>query len=160
MIFILDLAYLGFLRRRQKKKRKDEDGDSTQSAAAMGGGPTSEGEGDVDEEGFSRQPSGASDPWADFNRPSKNFYSSSDDSGKLSLIVRTKWLNINRHSFPLDDDTKRKIKVEIKPVAAANGSSGGASGGGISSASVDELQRAVGGLELLPTPMVSHYYMA
>jgi len=92
----------------------------------------------VDDEGFSRQPAGrgsgpgVADPWADFNRPAKNFYSSSDES---------------------DDDTKRKIKVEIKPVtAAANGSSGAS--GAVSSASVDELQRAVGGLELLPTPMV------
>ena len=39
---------------------------------------------EVDDEGFSKQPatkSGPSDPWSDFNRPAKNFYSSSDESG-------------------------------------------------------------------------------
>ena len=39
---------------------------------------------EVDDEGFSKQPAtktGPSDPWSDFNQPSKNFYSSSDDSG-------------------------------------------------------------------------------
>ncbi len=53
-----------------------------------------------------------------------------------------------RPCIPLpDDEAKRKIKVEIKPVS--NG------GGAPISASVDELQKAVGGLELLPQPVVS-----
>jgi hypothetical protein len=41
---------------------------------------------EVDDEGFSKQPaakSGPSDPWSDFNRPAKNFYSSSDESGAV-----------------------------------------------------------------------------
>ena len=50
-----------------------------------------------------------------------------------------------------DDDTKKKIKVEIKPLSNGDGSGGG---GGVGS-SVDELQRAVGGLELVPPPLVS-----
>ena len=53
-----------------------------------------------------------------------------------------------------DDDTKKKIKVEIKPLA--NGPGGG-SGAGAGS-NVDELQRAVGGLELVPPPLVSIEY--
>jgi hypothetical protein len=42
---------------------------------------------EVDDEGFSKQPAtaGSNDPWSDFNRPSKNFYSSSDESGERFL---------------------------------------------------------------------------
>ena len=53
-----------------------------------------------------------------------------------------------------DDDTKKKIKVEIKPLSNGDGTG---SGGGAGS-SVDELQRAVGGLELVPPPLVSVAY--
>ena len=54
-------------------------------------------------------------------------------------------------SWFTDDDTKKKIKVEIKPLSNGDGSgTGGAAG-----SSVDELQRAVGGLELVPPPLVS-----
>lgn len=85
----------------------------------------------VDKDGYSMQPNpggsgGPSDPWADFNQPSKSFYSSSDES---------------------DDETKRKIKINIKPI---NGE-----GDKRKSATVDELQKAVGGLELVPPPLVS-----
>ena len=40
---------------------------------------------EVDEDGYSKQPDRrgtSSDPWADFNRPTDKFYSSSDESGK------------------------------------------------------------------------------
>ena len=82
------------MRRKQKnkssgKKREDGDADSTKEAGSEGEearksqSPPSP---DVDEEGFSKLPSqkgaGSADPWADFNRPSKNFYSSSDESGE------------------------------------------------------------------------------
>ena len=51
--------------------------------------------------------------------------------------------------FATDDETSRKgFKVEIKPVANGNPPI---------SASVDELQRAVGGLGLVPPPLVSFY---
>ena len=53
-----------------------------------------------------------------------------------------------------DDDTKKKIKVEIKPLSNGPGSGGGAGAG----SNVDELQRAVGGLELVPPPLVSIEY--
>ena len=138
---------LGFLTRRNRKKDKKK---KSSSAAASGkadedGGESlkdigSDGEDvrksetptpEVDEEGFSKRPgatggrgAGSSDPWADFNQPTSNFYSSSDDSG--------------------DEDGKKKIKVEIKPVT---------NGGGTISASVDELKMVVGGgLELVPPP--------
>ena len=82
---------IGFLRRRQKKEKKkksgdDDGGDSQKEMGSEGedirksGTPTP----DVDEEGYSKQPdtTGSSDPWSDFNHPSKSFYSSSDESGK------------------------------------------------------------------------------
>jgi hypothetical protein len=96
--FYLFSSPLGFLRRRQKKDKKkkggssggaagEEDGDSQKEMGSEGedirksGTPTP----DVDEDGFSKQPntSGAVDPWSDFNRPAKSFYSSSDDSGNF-----------------------------------------------------------------------------
>ncbi len=57
------------------------------------------------------------------------------------------------HTTIDDDTTKKKIRVEIKPVVANGSSSVG--GSSAISASVDELQRAVGGLELVPLPLVS-----
>ncbi len=128
---------LGFLRRnkRKEKKKKSSAGkeeDGSESVKDMGSDgeenrksetPTPE----VDEEGYSkppRQSTSNQDPWADFNQ-SKSFYSSSDDSD--------------------DETTRRKIKVEIKPVTS--------NGGGKSVASVDELRSVVTGLELPPPPI-------
>ena len=48
-------------------------------------------------------------------------------------------------TFSDDDTTRKGFKVEIKPVTNGNPPI---------SASVDELQRAVGGLELVPPPLV------
>ena len=78
----------GFLRRRQKKdkKKKEDDGENPKEMGSEGEDlrrsqtPTPE----VDDEGFSKQPANSSsidDPWADFNQPTKNFDSSSDESG-------------------------------------------------------------------------------
>ena len=64
------------------------------------------------------------DPWADFNQPEKkSFYSSSDSDS--------------------DDEEVKKIRVNIRPIEAVAGASRSAT-----SASVDELQRAVGGIDL------------
>ena len=66
----------------------------------------------------------ASDPWADFNQPpKKSFYSSSDSDS--------------------EDEEVKKIRVNIRPVAVGAGA-----GRSATSASVDELQRAVVGLDL------------
>eukprot|EP00096_Caligus_rogercresseyi_P009722 TRINITY_DN3351_c0_g1_i3.p1 TRINITY_DN3351_c0_g1~~TRINITY_DN3351_c0_g1_i3.p1 ORF type:complete len:1060 (-),score=411.42 TRINITY_DN3351_c0_g1_i3:400-3579(-) len=62
------------------------------------------------------------DPWDEFNEPKNNFSSSSDES---------------------DDETKHKIKVEIKPVSNSNPPI---------SASVDELRSAIGTLDIAPPP--------
>ena len=59
----------------------------------------------------------------------------------MSSMIQKKTMS----TFP-DDDTKKKIKVEIKPVQA--------NGNPPISASVDELRSAIGGLELLPNPVV------
>ncbi len=75
----------------------------------------------------------SADPWADFNHPTKSFYSSSDESD--------------------DDTTKKKIRVEIKPVVP-NGSGGADGSSPAISASLNELERAVGGLEIVPPPLV------
>ena len=129
---------LGFLRRNKRKDKKkkssgkdDDGGESLKDIGSDGedvhksGTPTPE----VDEEGYSKQPpppntGGANDPWADFNQ-TKGFDSSSDDSD--------------------DDNMKRKIKVEIKPV----------SNNDVISASVDELPI----LELPPPPSVVSYFL-
>ncbi len=48
----------------------------------------------VEEDGFSRQQqasgttAGGDDPWADFNQPTKSFYSSSDESGEMGKTAR------------------------------------------------------------------------
>lgn len=91
------------MRRRQKKKeggsgkKKTSDGDADSlkgqsegegpGGAAGGLGATGTPTPEVDEDGYSKQPPSGppgdpTDPWADFNKPEKNFYSSSDeDSG-------------------------------------------------------------------------------
>ena len=92
---ILVFTFPGFLRRRQKKDKKKKADETGSEGEGGGGGGGAAGDKsshtptpDVDDEGFSRQPpprgsgrDGGDDPWADFNQPSKNFYSSSDDSG-------------------------------------------------------------------------------
>ena len=94
----------GFLRRKQKKdkstsKRRTggadggDDGDSQKSEgedafSPLGVNKTRQtpSNTDVDEEGYSRQPqTTGNDPWSDFNEAKKNFYSSSDDSGKRTV---------------------------------------------------------------------------
>ena len=66
----------------------------------------------------------SNDPWADFNQPEKkSFYSSSDSDS--------------------DDEEVKKIRVNIRPIEAVTGAARSAT-----SASVDELQRAVGGIDL------------
>ena len=66
----------------------------------------------------------SNDPWADFNQPEKkSFYSSSDSDS--------------------DDEEVKKIRVNIRPIEAVAGAARSAT-----SASVDELQRAVGGIDL------------
>ena len=99
------LKLIGFLRRRQKKEKKkksgdDDGGDSQKEMGSEGedirksGTPTP----DVDEDGFSKQPdtTGSSDPWSDFNHPSKSFYSSSDESGEH----RTDNSSLNAYCIP------------------------------------------------------------
>merc|ERR1719391_759984 len=74
-------------------------------------------------------PGPASDPWADFNQPAsrKNFYSSSDSDSDDDEVKKTnKWKGIT-----------------IKPATAGPSAN--------SSASVDELQRVVGGLDISAT---------
>ena len=85
-------SFIGFLRRnrkRDKKKKSSGKEDDAEAAKDIGSDgedvrksetPTPE----VDDEGFSKQPpppSSGNDPWSDFNQ-SKNFDSSSDESGK------------------------------------------------------------------------------
>merc|ERR1719447_1529146 len=74
-------------------------------------------------------PGPASDPWADFNQPTsrKNFYSSSDSDSDDDEVKKTnKWKGIT-----------------IRPATAGPSAN--------SSASVDELQRVVGGLDISAT---------
>jgi hypothetical protein len=52
-----------------------------------------------------------------------------------------------RSCFYLDDESKRKIKVEIKPVRA----------NGAATPSFDELSSVIGKLELAPPPIVVKY---
>ena len=92
--------FAGFLRRNRKKEKK---GKKKDDGAGGGGGPEenagdkkepgggvgSDGEEmqksgtptpEVDEEGYSKQPT-TCDPWSDISQNKSNFYSSSDDSG-------------------------------------------------------------------------------
>ncbi len=63
---------------------------------------------------------------------------------------------------PDDEATKKKIRVEIKPVVPNGSGGGGGKGGGASGTggSVDELQKAVGGLELMPMPVSAICYLS
>lgn len=124
----------GFLKNRRKKERKksiaktkDDSGDG-EAGKEMGS--------DGEERGRSETPTPedcvrlpppsipAPDPWADFNQAAnkKSFYSSSDSDS--------------------DDEEVKKIKINIRPVTA------GTTARAATSASVDELQRAVGGIDL------------
>ena len=68
-------------------------------------------------------PPRTTDPWADFNQENKkSFYSSSDSDS--------------------DDEEVKKIKINIRPVSEGERTRAA------TSASVDELQRAVGGIDL------------
>lgn len=127
----------GFLKNRRKKDRKksakSKDDLETEPKDIGSDGeergrsetPTPE---QNDEEGFRNPPStsnnNANDPWADFNQPEKkSFYSSSDSDS--------------------DDEEVKKIRINIKPIEVGAGT-----GRSATSASVDELQRAVGGIDL------------
>jgi len=136
----------GFLKNRRKKDRKkstkakddteNENKDIGSDGEERGRSETPTPEHN-DEEGFKNPPppSEANDPWADFNQSNKkSFYSSSDSD--------------------TDDEEVKKIKINIRPVAAGPARAA-------TSASVDELQRAVVGIDLSaatlpkrPTPSI------
>jgi len=130
----------GFLKNRRKKDRKksskakddpeNENKDIGSDGEERGRSETPTPEHN-DDEGYKNPPppSEANDPWADFNQSNKkSFYSSSDSD--------------------TDDEEVKKIKINIRPVAAGPARAA-------TSASVDELQKAVGGIDLnaatLPT---------
>jgi len=137
----------GFLKNRRKKDRKKSSNkakDETESENKDIGSdgeergrsetPTPEHNDDEDYKNPPR-PSEGNDPWADFNQGNKkSFYSSSDSD--------------------TDDEEVKKIKINIRPVAAGPARAA-------TSASVDELQKAVGGIDLnaatlpkRPTPSI------
>ena len=128
----------GFLKNRRKKdsrkksvKAKDDNEGEAKDIGSdgeeRGRSETPTPENNDEDGGYKHQPSSshlANDPWADFNQPAKkSFYSSSDSDS--------------------DDDEVKKIRINIRPVET--GAGGGRSG---TSASVDELQKAVVGLDL------------
>jgi hypothetical protein len=130
----------GFLKNRRKKDRKkstkakddveNENKDIGSDGEERGRSETPTPEHN-DDDGYKNPPppSEGSDPWADFNQANKkSFYSSSDSD--------------------TDDEEVKKIKINIRPVAAGPARAA-------TSASVDELQKAVGGIDLnaatLPT---------
>ena len=136
-LLLINCLFPGFLKNRRKKDRKksnkskDEletepkDIGSDGEERGRSETPTPE---QNEEEGFRNPPSSsnnnASDPWADFNQPEKkSFYSSSDSDS--------------------DDEEVKKIRINIKPIEVGGGTARSAT-----SASVDELQRAVGGIDL------------
>lgn len=93
----------GFLRRRNKKKKR-EDEDSQKEIGSEGEEMTRKSQTptpDVDEEGYSRQPSSSthdgSDPWADFNQPNKKFDSSSDESGVCKSWIKSFFVTFYMH---------------------------------------------------------------
>ena len=124
---------VGFLKNRRKKDRKkskakdDTENDNKNIGSdgeERGRSETPTPEHNNHKEGFKNpQPRPeANDPWADFNQSNKkSFYSSSDSD--------------------TDDEEVKKIKINIRPVAAGAARAA-------TSASVDELQRAVGGIDL------------
>lgn len=143
----LYFIFPGFLKNRKKKDRKkstkskdslETERDAEQKDIGSDGEERGRSETPTpdqnEDEGFrnprgSHQPSSsnnnnANDPWADFNQPEKkSFYSSSDSDS--------------------DDEEVKKIRINIKPIEAVAGAARSAT-----SASVDELQRAVGGIDL------------
>ena len=129
---LIRLVFTGFLKNRRKtkdRKKKSKDGDPDNEHKDIGSDGEERGRSETptpehnEEEGVRNPPRDANDPWADFNQPpKKSFYSSSDSDS--------------------DDEEVKKIRVNIRPVAQ------GASGRSATSASVDELQRAVVGLDL------------
>jgi len=123
----------GFLKNRRKKDRKksskakddveNENKDIGSDGEERGRSETPTPEHN-DDDGYKNPPppSEGSDPWADFNQGNKkSFYSSSDSD--------------------TDDEEVKKIKINIRPVAAGPARAA-------TSASVDELQKAVGGIDL------------
>ena len=139
----LIFSFLGFLKNRRKKDRKkstktkddteNENKDIGSDGEERGRSETPTPEHN-DDDGYKNPPppSEASDPWADFNQSNKkSFYSSSDSD--------------------TDDEEVKKIKINIRPVAAGPARAA-------TSASVDELQKAVGGIDLnaatLPVSLV------
>eukprot|EP00090_Calanus_glacialis_P027285 TRINITY_DN4295_c0_g1_i2.p1 TRINITY_DN4295_c0_g1~~TRINITY_DN4295_c0_g1_i2.p1 ORF type:complete len:1042 (-),score=254.32 TRINITY_DN4295_c0_g1_i2:278-3403(-) len=136
----------GFLKNRRKKDRKKSSKakDDTESENKdIGSDGEERGRSETptpehnDDEGYKNPPppSEANDPWADFNQSNKkSFYSSSDSD--------------------TDDEEVKKIKINIRPVAAGAARAA-------TSASVDELQKAVVGIDLSaatlpkrPTPSI------
>merc|ERR1719153_772359 len=137
----------GFLKNRRKKDRKKSSNkakDETESENKdIGSDGEERGRSETptpehnDEEEYKNppRPSEGNDPWADFNQGNKkSFYSSSDSD--------------------TDDEEVKKIKINIRPVAAGPARAA-------TSASVDELQKAVGGIDLnaatlpkRPTPSI------
>ena len=126
--------FLGFLKNRRKKDRKKSSNkakDETESENKdIGSDGEERGRSETptpehnDEEEYKNppRPSEGNDPWADFNQGNKkSFYSSSDSD--------------------TDDEEVKKIKINIRPVAAGPARAA-------TSASVDELQKAVGGIDL------------
>jgi len=124
----------GFLKNRRKKdsRKKSKAKDDTENEnKEIGSDGEERGRSETptpehnDDDSYKNAPrADANDPWADFNQPAKkNFYSSSDSDS--------------------DDDEVKKIRINIKPVAVGTGAERSKT-----SASVDELQRAVIGLDL------------
>ena len=162
-LYFITVLFPGFLKNRKKKDRKkstkskdslETERETEQKDIGSDGEERGRSETPTpdqnDEEG-SRNPRGvhqhqhqpsssinnnANDPWADFNQPEKkSFYSSSDSDS--------------------DDEEVKKIRINIKPIEAVAGAARSAT-----SASVDELQRAVGGIDLnVATLPVREYFL-
>lgn len=122
----------GFLKNRRKKDRKksskakddteNESKDIGSDGEERGRSETPTPEHNDDEHFKNPPPSEGNDPWADFNQANKkSFYSSSDSDS--------------------DDEEVKRIKINIRPVASGPARAA-------TSASVDELQKAVGGIDL------------
>ena len=124
--------FVGFLKNRRKKDRKksskskddteNESKDIGSDGEERGRSETPTPEHNDDEHFKNPPPSEGNDPWADFNQANKkSFYSSSDSDS--------------------DDEEVKRIKINIRPVASGPARAA-------TSASVDELQKAVGGIDL------------
>ena len=146
-LYFITVLFPGFLKNRKKKDRKkstkskdslETERETEQKDIGSDGEERGRSETPTpdqnDDEGL-RNPRGvhqpsssinnnANDPWADFNQPEKkSFYSSSDSDS--------------------DDEEVKKIRINIKPIEVVAGATRSTT-----SASVDELQRAVGGIDL------------